>query len=75
MLLLEDVRKSYPQPTGGSVPILDIPKLEIRAGEQMVLRGDSGSGKTTLLQIISGITRADTFHARRSFLSEHFRVP
>ncbi|MCY2973281.1 MAG: ABC transporter ATP-binding protein [Planctomycetota bacterium] len=60
MLLLEDVRKSYPQPTGGSVPILDIPKLEIRAGEQMVLRGDSGSGKTTLLQIISGITRADS---------------
>lgn len=60
MLLLEDVRKSYPQPTGGSVAILDIPKLEIRAGEQMVLRGDSGSGKTTLLQIISGITRADS---------------
>ncbi len=60
MLLLEDVRKSYPQPTGGSVTILDIPKLDIRSGEQMVLRGDSGSGKTTLLQIISGITRADS---------------
>jgi ABC-type lipoprotein export system ATPase subunit len=60
MLLLEDVRKSYPQPTGGIVTILDIPKLEICAGEQMVLRGDSGSGKTTLLQIISGITNADS---------------
>jgi len=60
MLLLEDVRKSYPQPTGGSIPILEIPRLEIRAGEQMVLRGESGSGKTTLLQIISGITRADS---------------
>jgi len=60
MLLLENVRKSYPQPTGGSVPILAIPRLEIRAEEQMVLRGESGSGKTTLLQIISGITRADS---------------
>jgi ABC-type lipoprotein export system ATPase subunit len=60
MLLLKDVRKSYPQPTGGSVTILNVPKLEIRSGEQIVLRGDSGSGKTTLLQIISGITRADS---------------
>jgi len=60
MLLLEDVKKSYPQPTGGIVPILEIPRLEIRASEQMVLRGESGSGKTTLLQIISGITRADS---------------
>ena len=60
MLLLEDVKKSYPQPTGGIVPILEIPRLEIRASEQMVLRGESGSGKTTLLQIISGITRANS---------------
>jgi len=60
MLLLEDVKKNYPQPTGGSIPILNVPRLEIRAGEQMVLRGESGSGKTTLLQIISGMTRADS---------------
>lgn len=59
MLVLQNVKKSYPEPDGGRLPILDIPRFEVQAGEQMVLVGRSGCGKTTLLHTIAGITRPD----------------
>jgi putative ABC transport system ATP-binding protein len=59
MLHLEGVRKSYYEPDGSTLPILDVPKFRIAAGEQMVLLGPSGCGKTTLLHVIAGISRAD----------------
>jgi putative ABC transport system ATP-binding protein len=59
MLKLHNVKKSYPEPDGGRLPILDIPRFEVQAGEQMVLVGRSGCGKTTLLHTIAGITRPD----------------
>jgi ABC-type lipoprotein export system ATPase subunit len=59
MLLLKDVKKAYVEPNGHLLPILDIRRFELAAGEQMVLVGASGCGKTTLLHVIAGISRAD----------------
>ncbi|MGE0607255.1 MAG: ABC transporter ATP-binding protein [Pirellulales bacterium] len=60
MLLLENVQKAFQEPDGGKLPILDIPRFEVAAGEQMVLTGRSGCGKTTLLHVIAGISRPDS---------------
>lgn len=59
MLLLEGVRKSYAQPGADRLPILDVPRLAVAAGEQVVIRGRSGCGKTTLLNSIAGLTTID----------------
>ncbi len=37
-------------------PVIEIPRLSIRAGEKVLLRGPSGSGKTTLLNLLGGVT-------------------
>jgi len=60
MLILENVKKSFVEPGGGVLPILNVPQFRVEAGEQMVLVGRSGSGKTTLLHLIAGISRPDT---------------
>ena len=60
MLELKNIRKSYRQPDGLVVPILDIAQFSIATGEQAVLIGDSGCGKTTLLHVIAGIIRPDS---------------
>lgn len=59
MLLLKDIKKSYRQPNGETVPILDVPEFKIAGSEQVVLIGPSGCGKTTMLHVIAGITRPD----------------
>lgn len=59
-LLLENVKKSYKEPDGSTLPILDIERFEMKENEQVVLIGESGSGKSTLLNVISGITAADS---------------
>jgi ABC-type lipoprotein export system ATPase subunit len=58
-LHLEDVKKSYREPDGHVLHILDVPAFAVRRGEQMLLVGPSGCGKTTLLHVIAGISRAD----------------
>jgi len=60
MLDLQNVRKSYPQPGGADLSILDIPVFKVARGEQVVLTGRSGGGKTTLLHIIAGISVPDS---------------
>jgi len=59
-LLLENVKKSYREPDGTTLPILDIERFELKEREQVVLIGESGSGKSTLLNVVSGITAADS---------------
>lgn len=60
MLTIQDVKKSYPEPGGARLPILDVPHFEVAGGEQVVIRGRSGCGKTTLLNAISGLTTIDS---------------
>lgn len=51
---VQDVTKIY----GGRV-ILDSIRLDVRAGETLVILGGSGSGKSTLLRIMIGNVRPD----------------
>lgn len=60
MLQLESIKKSYLQPNGERVPILDVPSFQVGQGEQLVLIGPSGCGKSTLQHIIAGITKPDS---------------
>ena len=55
MLKLKNIIKSFPQPGGGTLTVLDVPELSIDEGEQTVLIGRSAGGKTTLLHTIAGI--------------------
>ncbi|MDB4756126.1 ABC transporter ATP-binding protein [Mariniblastus sp.] len=59
MLKIRELKKSFRQPNGELVSILDVPEYSVDSGEQAVLVGPSGGGKTTLLHIIAGITRPD----------------
>jgi ABC-type lipoprotein export system ATPase subunit len=60
VIQLEQVQKAFRTPAGERVPILDVERFEVAAGEQVALEGHSGSGKTTLLNVIAGIMRPDT---------------
>ena len=59
ILALENVRKTYVEPNGHPLPVLDIPRYELERGQQQVVIGRSGCGKTTLLHVIAGISAAD----------------
>ena len=63
-LELRNVTKTYREPGGGRLPVLNIASFQLAAGEQAVLVGSSGGGKTTLLNIIAGITSADSGEVR-----------
>ena len=60
MLEIVDLKKSYVDPDGNRISIIDMTRLSISEGEQVVLRGESGGGKTTLLHLISGIVGSDS---------------
>ena len=59
-LELLNLKKSYREPDGSELPVLDLAEYRLQSAEQAVLVGDSGGGKTTLLNVIAGITEADS---------------
>ena len=59
-LSIRKLRKTYVEPGGGRLPILNVESFEIADAEQVALIGSSGGGKTTLLNVIAGITSADS---------------
>lgn len=59
MLELKNIKKSFDEPGGARLQILDVPHFRVESGEQLVIVGRSGCGKTTLLHTIAGISRAD----------------
>ena len=61
-LIIRDLLKSYPSPSGGRTEVLRIPSFELQAGQQAAIRGESGLGKTTLMHIIAGILEPDSGH-------------
>ncbi len=52
MIELNNIRHRY-----GDRVILNLPSLQISAGEECLILGASGSGKTTLLHILAGILK------------------
>lgn len=59
MLQINDLVKTFPQPEGGSLAVLDLSEFHVDAGEQVALIGKSGGGKTTLLHLIAGLLAPD----------------
>ena len=56
---IKDLKKSFTQPEGGKLLVLDIPEFQIAKGEQVAMIGQSGGGKTTLLHLIAGLLSPD----------------
>jgi ATP-binding cassette subfamily C protein CydC len=48
----------------GTTPVLELPQLDIAAGDLVVLSGPSGAGKTTLLSVLAGEQPAMTGEVR-----------
>jgi NitT/TauT family transport system ATP-binding protein len=55
LVSLQEVSKSYRQPNGQMITIMEQINLELRTGEIVAILGPSGSGKSTLMRIISGL--------------------
>lgn len=80
-LSLRDLRFRYP---GGESTawVVEVPRLDLAAGEQMLLRGGSGSGKSTLLNLVAGLmtpssgtvrVKGTDIHALRGAARDRFR--
>jgi len=63
-LIVQDLRKSFREPSGGVLEVLRGVSFELRAGEMAAVVGASGAGKTTLLHLLGGLEGADSGDVR-----------
>ncbi len=63
-LIVEDLWKSFREPSGGVLEVLRGVSFRLGAGEMAAVVGESGSGKTTLLHVLGGLEAADSGSAR-----------
>lgn len=59
MIRLRDIRRRFRCPGGAEFVAVDVPRLDLAAGERLVVTGPNGAGKTTLLHLLSGLLRVD----------------
>ncbi|MEV5599625.1 nitrate/sulfonate/bicarbonate ABC transporter ATP-binding protein [Streptomyces sp. NPDC052496] len=55
VISVRGLRKHFPAPSGGVLPVLDDVTFDLYEGEVIALLGKSGSGKSTLLRHIAGL--------------------
>lgn len=60
LLEINQLKKSYAAPDGGTHAVVDVPEFRLEAQAQVALSGESGSGKTTFLNLIAGILAPDS---------------
>ena len=60
LLRLENIKKTYPSPDGGTLEILSSVSFSLYEGESVAIVGRSGSGKSTLLSVAALLSTPDS---------------
>ncbi|MFH8408821.1 nitrate/sulfonate/bicarbonate ABC transporter ATP-binding protein [Streptomyces sp. NPDC018019] len=55
VISVRNLRKEFPGPSGGVLPVLDDVTFDLHEGQVVALLGKSGSGKSTLLRHVAGL--------------------
>jgi putative ABC transport system ATP-binding protein len=68
-LSIRALKFRYP---GSEAWVVDVARLDLARGEQMLLTGGSGKGKSTLLQLIAGLMDPTSGHVAVDGIEMHF---